>query len=233
MSLTLLFRRGAACLPAILLAPGIALAQGPSTAVTRSSNWPCRSAPARSPESMSSQPSRCRGNGPALFWLRRISRTSGVRWSSACCSRASTSIRAGLSMDAKYRLQATLCKRYFAYMPEEQPHPWIDSDRDVVHADAAIMQSLSHPLRMRLLGLLRVEGPSTATKLASQVGESSGLTSYHLRQLASVGLVTDAEPGDLADVQQTGGRERWWKAAAFRANRLRRRSLRRRCSTPM
>ncbi|HEX5494080.1 MAG TPA: helix-turn-helix domain-containing protein, partial [Mycobacteriales bacterium] len=66
---------------------------------------------------------------------------------------------------------------------------------------------------MRLLGLLRVQGPSTATKLASQVNESSGLTSYHLRQLASVGLVTDAQPDDLADVHQTGGRERWWKAA--------------------
>jgi DNA-binding transcriptional ArsR family regulator len=92
-------------------------------------------------------------------------------------------------------------------MPAELPNP------DVVHADAAIMQSLAHPLRMRLLGLLRVQGPSTATKLASQCGESSGLTSYHLRQLASVGLVTDAEPADLAELQQTGGRERWWKAA--------------------
>ena len=75
------------------------------------------------------------------------------------------------------------------------------------------MQSLAHPLRMRLLGLLRMQGPSTATKLASQVGESSGLTSDHLRQLASVGMVTDADPSDLADVQPTGGRERWWKAA--------------------
>jgi DNA-binding transcriptional ArsR family regulator len=94
-------------------------------------------------------------------------------------------------------------------VPEQLPDP----ERDVIYADAAIMQSLAHPLRMRLLGVLRMQGPSTATKLASQVGESSGLTSYHLRQLASVGLVTDAEPSDLADVRPTGGRERWWKAA--------------------
>jgi hypothetical protein len=114
-------------------------------------------------------------------------------------------------MYAKYSLQADLCKGYFAYVPEQLPDP--ADDRDVIHADAAIMQSLAHPLRMRLLGVLRVQGPSTATKLASQCGESSGLTSYHLRQLASVGLVTDADPDDLAELRPTGGRERWWKAA--------------------
>lgn len=87
------------------------------------------------------------------------------------------------------------------------------SGDNAVHADAAIMQSLAHPLRLRLLGLLRMYGPSTATKLATRVEESSGLTSYHLRQLASAGLVAEAEPDDLAGLQQTGGRERWWKAA--------------------
>lgn len=86
-------------------------------------------------------------------------------------------------------------------------------DEGVVDANTAIMQSLAHPMRMRLLSLLRTYGPSTATKLAGRIGESSGLTSYHLRQLASAGLVTEAEPGDLAGVRQTGGRERWWKAA--------------------
>lgn len=92
-------------------------------------------------------------------------------------------------------------------------HPWVDSADEMVLADTAVLQSLAHPLRIRLLGLLRMNGPSTATKLATQVGESSGLTSYHLRNLASAGLVTDAGPDDLAGVRQTGGRERWWKAA--------------------
>lgn len=91
----------------------------------------------------------------------------------------------------------------------EERHPWTEN---AVQADAAIMQSLAHPLRLRLLGLLRNQGPSTATKLAAQVGESSGLTSYHLRQLASAGLVEEAEPADLAGLPQTGGRERWWKS---------------------
>jgi DNA-binding transcriptional ArsR family regulator len=100
-------------------------------------------------------------------------------------------------------------------MPAEQPvpHPWVEIPDDVAVADTAIMQSLAHPLRLRLLGLLRTQGPSTATKLAAQSGESSGLTSYHLRQLASAGLVTEATAEDLAGVRQTGGRERWWKSA--------------------
>jgi DNA-binding transcriptional ArsR family regulator len=56
-----------------------------------------------------------------------------------------------------------------------------------------------------LLGLLRLHGPSTATKLGELVGESSGSTSYHLRQLADHGFVEDA--GGLGT-----GRERWWRA---------------------
>lgn len=64
------------------------------------------------------------------------------------------------------------------------------------------VRALAHPLRLQLLDLLRFEGPSTATRLAQRVGESSGATSYHLRQLAQYGFVEDA-PG-------RGGRERWW-----------------------
>lgn len=51
----------------------------------------------------------------------------------------------------------------------------------------------------------------TATLLAQRCGESSGLTSYHLRQLASAGFVMDAEPADLIG-RDVHGRVRWWKA---------------------
>lgn len=71
--------------------------------------------------------------------------------------------------------------------------------------DVRALRALAHPLRNRLLGLLRLHGPSTATLLAEQVGESSGSTSYHLRQLADYGFVEDA--GGLGT-----GRERWWRA---------------------
>jgi DNA-binding transcriptional ArsR family regulator len=70
-------------------------------------------------------------------------------------------------------------------------------------ADVAAVRALAHPLRLQLLDLLRFEGPSTATLLGRRVGESSGSTSYHLRQLARYGFIEEAPA--------RGGRERWWR----------------------
>ncbi len=72
--------------------------------------------------------------------------------------------------------------------------------------DERVLEVLAHPLRGRLLALLRVEGPGTASKLAQRVGESSGVTSYHLRKLAAVGLVEE-------DVERGTRKERWWSSA--------------------
>jgi DNA-binding transcriptional ArsR family regulator len=78
---------------------------------------------------------------------------------------------------------------------------------DVAIPDARSLRGLAHPLRLQLLGLLRVDGPATATQLAARTGESSGATSYHLRQLAAYGfIVEDAE-------RTTGRRDRYWRAA--------------------
>ncbi|HTZ43759.1 MAG TPA: winged helix-turn-helix domain-containing protein [Jatrophihabitans sp.] len=84
-------------------------------------------------------------------------------------------------------------------------NPLFDPDRDAV-TDAADLQALAHPLRIRLLGLLRRDGASTASRLAERLDVSSGLTSYHLRQLAAAGFIREADrPGS--------GRERWWQAS--------------------
>jgi DNA-binding transcriptional ArsR family regulator len=72
--------------------------------------------------------------------------------------------------------------------------------------DARSLRGLAHPLRMQLLDALRFGGPATASQLAEKLGESSGATSYHLRQLATYGFVEDAP-------EQGKGRERWWQAA--------------------
>ncbi|WP_416975731.1 ArsR/SmtB family transcription factor [Streptomyces sp. 4F14] len=72
--------------------------------------------------------------------------------------------------------------------------------------NARTLRGLAHPLRMRLLSALRRGGPATASQLAEKLGESSGATSYHLRQLAEYGFVEDAP-------EYGKGRERWWKAA--------------------
>ncbi|MFH7599912.1 helix-turn-helix domain-containing protein [Streptomyces racemochromogenes] len=70
--------------------------------------------------------------------------------------------------------------------------------------DAAALKALTHPLRIRLLGLLRQHGPATASELAVRTGESSASTSYHLRVLAKYAFVAEAEHRD--------GRERRWRA---------------------
>ena len=71
--------------------------------------------------------------------------------------------------------------------------------------DPQVLRALAHPLRGRLLGLLRIDGPSTASRLGERVGESSGVTSYHLRQLAQHGFVSEVAGRGTA-------RERWWQA---------------------
>jgi DNA-binding transcriptional ArsR family regulator len=70
--------------------------------------------------------------------------------------------------------------------------------------DVRSLKALAHPLRLELLELLRFEGPSTASALARRVGESSGATSYHLRQLARHGYIEE-------DERPAHGRERWWR----------------------
>ncbi len=79
--------------------------------------------------------------------------------------------------------------------------------REVELTDPRALRALAHPLRVKLLGLLRLEGPLTATEAGRRVGESSGSASYHLRQLERFGLVEEAEGGV--------GRRRPWRATAL------------------
>ena len=67
------------------------------------------------------------------------------------------------------------------------------------------LKALTHPDRLKMLGLLRLEGPQTATGLAARLGLNSGATSYHLRQLAQHGFIE-------ADTERGNKREKWWKA---------------------
>ena len=70
------------------------------------------------------------------------------------------------------------------------------------------LKAFTHPLRMAMYSALRDYGPATATQLARRLGESSGQTSYHLRQLERHGFVED-------DPEHAGGRERWWRPVSF------------------
>jgi len=84
----------------------------------------------------------------------------------------------------------------------------VDEPRDQLpprrKVDATSLQGLAHPLRVQLCDQLGLHGPATATQLAARLGESSGATSYHLRQLEKYGFVEE-------DPSRGSGRERWWR----------------------
>src|ERR1035437_6622354 len=77
--------------------------------------------------------------------------------------------------------------------------------------DPRALRAYAHPVRMALVGLLRTEGPLTATRAAGLLGEASGTCSFHLRQLAKYGLVEEAGGGP--------GREKPWRATAAPTHR--------------
>ncbi len=73
-------------------------------------------------------------------------------------------------------------------------------------SDPRSLRAYAHPLRIRLIGLLRSEGAMTATQAAAALDDNVPNCSFHLRQLAKYGLA-ERVPG--AD-----GRERPWQATA-------------------
>jgi predicted ArsR family transcriptional regulator len=81
-----------------------------------------------------------------------------------------------------------------------------DPKQTVTLTDPRALRALAHPTRMKLVGLLRREGPLTATQAGALLGEVPASASFHLRQLAKYGLVEEAAGGR--------GRERPWQATA-------------------
>lgn len=74
--------------------------------------------------------------------------------------------------------------------------------------DSAVLAAMSHPLRRRLMDVLKVHGPATASLLAERTGQAVGNVSHHMRVLGEAGLVEVAP--DLARDR----RERWWRLVA-------------------
>ncbi|MFJ8105325.1 ArsR/SmtB family transcription factor [Streptomyces sp. NPDC096132] len=81
-------------------------------------------------------------------------------------------------------------------------------ERDRRITDLGTLKALAHPLRMKLYRGLSIARVATASQLAEQVDEAVSLVSYHLRKLAELGLIEEAEP------QSADGRERWWQPAS-------------------
>ncbi len=70
--------------------------------------------------------------------------------------------------------------------------------------DPTALLGLAHPLRVRIYDELSARGAATSSELARRLGESSGATSYHLRQLARHRFIEE-------DSDRGSGRERWWR----------------------
>jgi DNA-binding transcriptional ArsR family regulator len=77
----------------------------------------------------------------------------------------------------------------------------MQGERDL---DLVALRALAHPLRVQILDTLSTYGCFTASGLAERLGESSGATSYHLRQLEKHGFVREVEDRGTT-------RERWWE----------------------
>ena len=70
--------------------------------------------------------------------------------------------------------------------------------------DMTSLKALAHPLRVKIVDTLTTYGSFTASGLAERLGESSGATSYHLRQLEKHGFVRE-------NTAKGSARERWWE----------------------
>lgn len=101
-------------------------------------------------------------------------------------------------------LQATRSKDTLQYMsPRPAGPPEWSAFPHHRHRDPGALRAIAHPVRMRLLEMLAIGGPATASELAERLGESPANTSWHLRQLAKYGYLEPAGGGR--------GRERPWR----------------------
>jgi DNA-binding transcriptional ArsR family regulator len=85
-----------------------------------------------------------------------------------------------------------------------------------LEVDAAALKAMAHPLRVQIMRILQLRKRASVTSLADELGETTGATSYHLRQLAKFGFVEEFEPDHEAsdndtDTRTAGRRQRWWR----------------------
>lgn len=76
--------------------------------------------------------------------------------------------------------------------------------------DSKVLAALAHPLRRRLLDVLKVYGPATVSSLAERTGERVANLSHHLKVLAEADLI-----GEVPELARDR-RERWWQILAPR-----------------
>jgi predicted ArsR family transcriptional regulator len=86
----------------------------------------------------------------------------------------------------------------------DEPRPISEQAKPTRTIDARSLRGLAHPLRMKLLELLQLDGPATSTGLSERLGENTGTVSWHLRHLAEHGFIEE-------ETGRGTKRERWWR----------------------
>ena len=98
-------------------------------------------------------------------------------------------------------LQRNLCNGIFVCMTGDGK---LVGGKEARTMDLEALKALAHPLRVKIFDTLSTYGAFTASGLGERLGESSGATSYHLRQLEKHGFVSEVKGKGV-------GRERWWE----------------------
>ncbi len=76
-------------------------------------------------------------------------------------------------------------------------------------SDPSVMRALAHPVRLAILQRLQAAGPATASEVAEVVNASPSACSFHLRALATAGLIEEDRRAT------SSGRRRPWRAVPF------------------
>jgi DNA-binding transcriptional ArsR family regulator len=77
---------------------------------------------------------------------------------------------------------------------------------------APSLKALAHPMRVQILRILQLRKKASVTSLADELGETTGATSYHLRQLAKHGFVEEFDDDEPSE-KRAGRKQRWWRMA--------------------
>lgn len=113
------------------------------------------------------------------------------------CTQASPGTTSPAVLREPSRYSTTLEQELLSNYPVSMPTTAID--------DYRVLVAVGHPLRRRLLDVLRVERAATTSALADRLGVAVGSVSHHAKVLAEHGLVVAAP--ELARDR----RERWWR----------------------
>lgn len=87
--------------------------------------------------------------------------------------------------------------------PSATPQPSQDPHTRGRVTDPVTLRAVAHPMRLKLIGMVGINGTLTASQAAKQLDSTPAVTAYHLRTLAKYGFVEDAG--------STSARERPWR----------------------